>query len=101
RLGPSTKIVIGRNEQENERIAQWCDPAHDTLLNVRNHPGPTVLMPGGGEPPMLFLAACICAGYSKAPKEAPAAVQVETVGGTQALSVLPITPQESKRFLIL
>lgn len=101
RLGPSTKIVIGRNEKENESIAQWCDPASDTLVKVRNHPGPTVLMPGGGEPPMLFLAACICAGYSKAPQETPAVVQMETAGNTQTLSVLPITPQESKRFLIL
>ncbi|MBI5062853.1 MAG: tRNA 4-thiouridine(8) synthase ThiI [Desulfatitalea sp.] len=101
RLASGAKIIIGRNEQDNERIAQYYDPAHDTLLKVRNHPRPNVLMPGGGPPPMLFLAASICAGYSKAPKEDPAAVQVETAAGTQTLNVLPITPQESKRLLIV
>jgi tRNA U34 2-thiouridine synthase MnmA/TrmU len=101
RLAPTTKIVIGRNQQENEHIVRYYDRAHDALFKVRNHPGPNVLMPGGGPPPMLFLAAAICAGYSKAPKEEPAAVQVETTSGTHTLSVLPVTPQESKRFLIL
>ncbi len=101
RLASGAKLIIGRNEQENERIVQYYDPPHDALVKVRNHPGPNVLVPGGGPPPVLLLAAAICAGYTKAPKEAPVAVQVETAGGKQTLTVLPITPQESKRFLIL
>ena len=57
-------------------------------------------MPGGGPQAMIFLAACICAGYSKAPETDPAIVQVETGDRSETISVLPITPNESKRFLI-
>jgi len=100
RLGPKTKIVIGRTQQDNEQILQWYDAETDALLKVKNHPGPTVLMPGGGPDPMIFLAACICAGYSKAPDTAQAQVQVETRAKAQTISVLAISPGESKRFLI-
>ncbi len=100
RLGSKTKIVIGRTQQDNEQILQWYDGETDALLKVKNYPGPSVLMPGGGPDPMIFLAACICAGYSKAPDAAPAQVQVETSAKTQTISVLAISPGESKRFLI-
>lgn len=101
RLDPVTKIVIGRTKLENEQITKLFDAARDAMLKVKGHPGPTVVMPGGGSTPMQFLAGCICAGYSKAPNETPCAVQVNTPDGQQTISVLPVTPQEAKRFLIL
>jgi hypothetical protein len=100
RLGPNAKIVVGRTKQDNEQIVKWYDPGTDTLLKVKHHPGPTVIMPGDGPEPMVFLAACICAGYSKAPDSEPAVVQVETMGKSKTISVLPIAPEEAKRFLI-
>ncbi|MBT8341187.1 MAG: hypothetical protein KJP07_14315, partial [Desulfatitalea sp.] len=40
------------------------DPQHDAVLKVADHPGPTVLLPGGGPDPAIHLAASICAGYT-------------------------------------
>lgn len=101
RLDPATKIVVGRTQADNEQIAHLSDPNRDLLIKVKGYPGPTVLMPGGGSQALQFLAASICAGYSKAPLETPCSVQVSTAEGSQSLTVLPITPQEAKRFLIL
>jgi tRNA-uridine 2-sulfurtransferase len=97
---PAAKIVIGRNQQENEELMKLVDPEKDALLKVRNLPGPTVVMPGGGPEAMILLAASICAGYSKAPETSPTAVQVIAGGRTDSVSVLPVTPEEAKRFLI-
>ena len=100
RLGPETKIIVGRTKQDNEQILKWRNPEKDTLLKVKKFAGPIVIMPGGGPQPMLFLAACICAGYSKAPVSDPAGVLVETGGKSENVSALPVTPKEAKRFLI-
>jgi tRNA-uridine 2-sulfurtransferase len=101
RLNPATKIVIGRTQADNEQIQKLYDKARDTILKVKAYPGPTVLLPGSAPQPVLFLAACICAGYSKATKEVSCAVQANSPDGIQSISVLPITPQEAKRFLII
>lgn len=101
RLSPDTKIVVGRTKSDNDQIMQYYDPAHDTLIKVQNHPGPTVVMPGGGPQPMIFLAASITAGYSKAPTMAPASVIVTTGGQKETVTVLPVTPKEAKKFLIV
>jgi tRNA U34 2-thiouridine synthase MnmA/TrmU len=101
RLGPTTKIVVGRTQQDNENLMKMFDPAKDTLLKVNNRPGPTVVMPGGGPQGMIYLAAAICAGYAKASGTTPTAVQVTTDGEVNTIRVLPVTPQEAKRFLIV
>ncbi len=101
RLKPEVKIIVGRTQPDNEALARLCDPMRDTILNVKNYPGPTVVMPGGGPPEMIFLAGAICAGYSKVPELSPTAIQVITGDKRETVSVLPITPQEAKRFLIL
>lgn len=101
RLDPTTKIVIGRTQSDNDQITKLLDPSRDALLKVKGYPGPTVIMPDNGPQPLRYLAASICAGYSKAPMDSPCAVQVSTPDGHQAITVLPITPQEAKRFLIL
>ncbi|RJQ84266.1 MAG: DUF814 domain-containing protein [Desulfobacteraceae bacterium] len=100
RLGPATKIVVGRTQQDNEALLQACDPEKDTVLKVKTRPGPTVIMPGGGPQGMVYLAAAICAGYSKAPESSPSSVEVTTGGKPDTIAVLPVTPQEAKRFLI-
>ena len=100
RLGPSTKIAVGRTQQDNEQLMQVYDPEKDALFKVKNRPGPTVVMPGGGPDGMILLAAAICAGYSKTPETSPTPVLVTAGGKTDTRSVLPVTPEEAKRFLI-
>lgn len=101
RLSPEIKIIVGRTKSDNHQMMRVCDPQTDTLIKVQNRPGPTVIMPGGGPDAMLFLAAAICAGYSKVPETEITSVQVRAAGENKSISVLPVTPQEAKRFLIL
>lgn len=100
RLGPDTKIVVGRTQPDNEKLMNLYDPVRDSLFKTQGRPGPTVVMPGGGPQGMIYLAAAICAGYSKASETSPTAVQVTAGGKADTISVLPVTPQEAKRFLI-
>ncbi len=100
RLNPEAKIVVGRTQHDNKRILDHCDPGRDVVFRVADHPGPIVVLPGGGPAPVRFLAGAICAGYSKAPNESTARVQVTRAGKTETISVLPILPGEAQRFLI-
>lgn len=101
RLSPEIKIVVGRTKSDNEQVMRAHDPQTDTVLKSRNRPGPTVIMPGGGPDAMIFLAAAICAGYSKVKETESASVQVTAGDKIKAISVLPVTPREAKRFLIV
>jgi tRNA U34 2-thiouridine synthase MnmA/TrmU len=100
RLTPEIKIVMGRTQNENERLLQDCDPTKDTVIKSAIHPGPIVVLPGEAPQEILFLAGAICIGYGKAPGDAPAAVQVTRAGISEKITVLPILPDEAKRFLI-
>ncbi len=100
RLNPQVKIIVGRTKEENEQIIRYFDSRSDFLLKVRKYPGPTVLMPRGGDEPAVMLAASICAGYSKAPETLPVAVRVATPQGRKTVNVLGIGPAVAKKFLI-
>ena len=100
RLGPTTKIVVGRTRHDNEMIARNIDPQSDLVLKVDNFPGPIVLIPGGAEEARVLLAASICAGYSKAPNSVPATVTVQGDGTERKVTVLGIPPGASKQYMI-
>ena len=100
RLAPTTKIVVGRTCEDNEKINTCIDPDTDLVLNVDNFPGPLVVMPSGGPEPMLMLAAGICAGYSKASNDLPVTVNVKERKEYRQVTVLGIPPGECKKFMI-
>jgi hypothetical protein len=100
RLDPTTKIIVGRTKQDNEQILRYCDPQHDRVIKVSGYPGPTVVIPGKATKEMIFLAGAIGAGYSKAPKSKPIKVHIAHAGRVEQITVLPILPEEAKRFLI-
>lgn len=100
RLNGSTKIIVGRTQKDNEHIIRCQNPKTDTLMTVKKFPSPTVLMPHGGSPEILPLAASICAGYSKAPKGKPVEVEMTTPRGRAIMRVLGIPPAEIKHLLL-
>ncbi len=100
RLDATTKIVVGRTQQDNEQIDRLIDSATDLVLKVDNFPGPLVVMPGGGRDPLVMLAASICAGYSKAPNHTPVAVNVQSGVTRRQVTVLGISPAQSRKFMI-
>jgi tRNA-uridine 2-sulfurtransferase len=62
RIGP-VKIVIGRNEEENQKIKQMARGG-DFLLSAEHVPGPVALICGGSSDEILTEAAGICAAFS-------------------------------------
>jgi tRNA-specific 2-thiouridylase len=81
RLGERTKAVVGRKHSENEALRRLAVP-EDAVLEVRSHPGPVVLVVGPHGAEDLETAARLAVRYSDAPREEPAAVDVENAGGT-------------------
>ena len=68
RLGPATKVVVGRNKTENDVIDSLsCEK--DLVLRVENIPGPTVLITGEASPEEEALALSITASYSDAKED--------------------------------
>ena len=65
RIGPRTKLVVGRNKVENEAI-QSLAHKNDLLLKTLSVPGPTVLALGDLLPESLDLAASVTVTYSDA-----------------------------------
>ena len=100
RVDENTKIIIGRTQDDNQNILNYHDPAADTILKVKDYPGPITLVPRGDSREMLTLAASICAGYSKAPGLVPVEVSVTNPENSQTITVLAIPPKDIQHFMI-
>lgn len=69
RLGPKTKIIVGRNDEENKRLLKLTQKG-DILFKVVNFPGPITILRGEANQESLELTAKITSRYSKAKEEA-------------------------------
>jgi len=69
RWDDSSKIIVGRREEENERMELLWDPGDFRLL-VKDIPGPLVILPGDPAPSgeAIRFAARAAARYSDAPE---------------------------------
>ncbi|MDD5169195.1 MAG: tRNA 4-thiouridine(8) synthase ThiI [Syntrophales bacterium] len=93
------KIIVGRNSSDNEGIEHWRQE-EDGLLYMLDVPGPSVLVPGGGDADSISLAAGLCALYGGSPPDADAHVvsiqnRVETI-----LTVRPVDKEMAARLII-
>lgn len=100
RLKGDTKIIIGRTHDDNENILKYHDPETDTIIEVKEYPGPITLIPHGCSKEMLTLAASICTGYSKAPSDTPVEVSVEKPKKHETVTVLGIPPKDIQHFMV-
>ncbi len=98
-LNETTKAVVGRNAGDNEAIERLSGPG-DALIRTAEFPGPTVLLPGGGDEETRLLAARLCARYSDAPRDREVLVSCLRDGIGESLRVLAITPEEAARRMI-
>ncbi|MBU2063160.1 MAG: tRNA 4-thiouridine(8) synthase ThiI [Candidatus Omnitrophica bacterium] len=79
RLNKNVKLIVGRNEKENQRLRQ-LRLSKDAMLFLENIPGPTAVLLGPKSArTYLKLAAEICAAYSdtKEDEQYPVVVQDE------------------------
>jgi tRNA U34 2-thiouridine synthase MnmA/TrmU len=99
RIGEHTKIVVGRNEQENDQL-EALRRQDDVLLHVEDIPGPVVLIPHGASEESLHRAAAICVRYSDAPPDAEG--YVRCIRGTDEQRMLvKACPDEATRDLMI
>lgn len=92
RLDHGTKVVVGRNQSDNEQILSCLRPDRDLLIRMKGVPGPVGLVPGNADPGNARRAAAICAGYSRAPEDRPVEVFLMDPEGKSVISVMPIPP---------
>jgi predicted ribosome quality control (RQC) complex YloA/Tae2 family protein len=70
------------------------------VLNVKDFPGPTAVISAKAPREALERAAAICAGYSKASREAWVDVLAAGPDGLQTLRVTPVSPVEVRPLMI-
>ena len=68
RLDEETKLVVGRNKDENEMIKAIALP-NDILLEARDHMGPVSILRGKNADKHISLASSVTLRYSDAPKD--------------------------------
>ncbi|MBN2071800.1 MAG: thiamine biosynthesis protein [Candidatus Krumholzibacteriota bacterium] len=99
RLSPRTKIVVGRNQEENEYIeSKWKD---SLLAAAVDFPGPTVLVQGDPDDEDILAAASVTARYGKGNGEDSVRVSFRTGGEEMIVEVRPARDDDLKKFHIL
>jgi tRNA-uridine 2-sulfurtransferase len=95
RLAEKTRLVLGRNKEENEKLEGVFRPG-DVKVFVRGVMGPTGLLRGPADPELKRLAASICVRYSDAPRDkaspvrfVPIPATTSAAGVEEELSALP------------
>lgn len=101
RFSPQLKLIVGRNEEENQKITTFSKEK-DVLLKMASYPGPVSLLRGKMDREDMERAASITARYSKAKGVEKVKVQYKIVGGgeTGEFSVSPISEAELQKRMI-
>jgi len=86
RLGPETKLVVGRNKRENQTIRSLSEE-QDLVLDPVSVPGPTVLVMGGLSTDFEEMAASMVVSYSDAQDNDMTAVRLKGRGMEKILKV--------------
>ena len=86
RLDQNTKLIVGRNKDENE-IMHALALSNDILLEAKEHVGPTTLLRGNGVEKHIEFSAKITLRYSDAPKNETGVVTVHKNEGVTEISV--------------
>ena len=99
RISEGTKIVVGRNERENEAIISLAR-REDALLMVKSFPGPTVLVIGDPTLEELEIVAAITVSYSDAPLNQPVDVGIKRDSASETLRARRVEKSAFHRFMI-
>ena len=79
RIDPQTKLIVGRNEEENATLKIYLAPGR-LLLEPEDFPGPTILMVGPPDDQARRWAVGILRRYTKPEKRPPQAQVICRVG---------------------
>ncbi len=99
RLPLGSKLVIGRNQADNEILIGLAGES-DTLLDTTSVPGPIAILQGERSAEEVELAARMVARYSDGKSSSSVAVIVKSPEGSTNLEVEPMNPQEVGSLMI-
>jgi len=99
RIGPHTKVVVGRNKGENEAI-HALSTDEDLVIRSDSVPGPTVLFLGEPSDDSLELATAITAAYSDVGEGEVSDVRVKRNAKEDILSVSVSDKREFRHYMI-
>lgn len=99
RIGPKTKVIVGRNQAENQVIDSLTG-REDLVLVTTAFPGPTVLVTGEASQDPVTLAAVITVSYSDSKTADITEVSVSGKGGEEKLRVRGENKEVLKRYMI-
>lgn len=99
RVNPSRKLVVGRNQSENEKLASMATE-EDFQLEALDYPSPLVIVPHGGPQELLELAASVCLRYSDAPAHGIHAVRVKQGELEWILQASPCNHYQTDQWII-
>jgi len=93
RFDEKTKLVVGRNQDENEVIKALALDK-DVLLEAKDHVGPITLLRGENVQNYLEFGAAITLRYSDAPKEAASIVVTQKKDAKSEISTIPAKEED-------
>jgi len=101
RLSPRLKLVVGRNEEENQKIQTFSEEG-DILLKLFRFPGPLSLLRGEAGEREIEQAGAITARYSKAKdlEKVEVICKKAKEDGDRSLSVSPLSEKEIEELMI-
>lgn len=99
RLPGGSKLVIGRNQGENQALASMAG-AEDTVLVTEDCPGPTGLVVGSASTEEADLAASMVARYSDGRLAGRVKVRITSPRGELAEDVVPLDADSVRNLMI-
>ncbi|MBN1269537.1 MAG: tRNA 4-thiouridine(8) synthase ThiI [Kiritimatiellae bacterium] len=99
RIGRSTKLVVGRNEEENMELEGLAE-LYDLVLKPENMPGPTGLLPFTATPDEIRLAAAVCARYADLDGAPAVSVRVRSSREMCRVDVAPASAEAIEKLRI-
>jgi len=99
RLANDSKLIVGRNQSENERLARaWR--SGQVLLVTEDCPGPTAILDGCAADRDLGAAAAVVARYSDGRSRGSVKVAVASTAGRHSLVAAPLDAAEVEKLMI-
>ena len=92
------KIIVGRNNSDNEKIRELSTD-DDLVLFMADFPGPHVVIPHGNEA-LLPLAASLCVRYSDAPADLEANVICQHKNSSRTIRAKAAAKEDCERWII-
>lgn len=99
RITPTVKLILGRNQADNDRIHELAQP-EDVLLRADDFTGPQGLISGAAEPADIETAAAIVATYGKGAGESTIEILLQQGDKRWTLSIAPCNREQSNAFLL-